>query len=72
MGNALYLKKVSNVARIETYGQGLYLKPCKGWGIGVVGDGLYLKQGGQVVGGHGLLLGPNSLFKNIPVLGWIL
>jgi len=32
----------------------------------MVGDGLYLKQGGQVISGHGLLLGPNSLLKHIP------
>jgi len=72
MGNGLYLKKSSNIARVETDGQGLYLKPYKGSGLDMVGDGLYLKQGGQVVSGHGLLLGPDSPLKNIPVLGWLL
>jgi len=56
MGNGLYLKKGSNIARIQTGGQGLYLKPYKGSGLSMVGDGLYLKQGGQVIRGHGLLL----------------
>jgi len=56
MGNGLYLKKGSNIARIQTGGQGLYLKPYKGSGLSMVGDGLYLKQGGQVISGHGLLL----------------
>ena len=72
MGNGLYLRKGSNIARVEMDGQGLYLKPYKGSGLGMVGDGLYLKQGGQVITGHGLLLGPNSPLKNIPVLGWLL
>jgi len=72
MGNGLNLKKGSNIARVETDGHGLYLKPYKSLRLGMVGDGLYLKQGGQVVSGHGLLLGPNSPLKNIPVLGWLL
>ena len=72
MGNGLYLKKGKNIARVETDCQGLYLKPYKGSGDGMVGDGLYLKQWGQVIGGGGLLLGPNSPLKNIPVLGWLL
>ena len=72
MENELYLKKGSNIARVERDGQWLYLKPYKGSGLGMVGDGLYLKQGGQVVSGHGLLLGPNSPLKNIPVRGWLL
>ena len=45
MGKGLYLKKGSNFARVETDGQRLYLKPYKGSGLGMVGDGLYLKQG---------------------------
>ena len=72
MGNRLYLKNGSNIARVDMDGQGLYLKPYKGSGLGMVGDGLYLKQGGQVISGHGLLLGPNSPLKHIPVLSWLL
>jgi len=33
MGNGLYLKKGSNIARVKTGGQGLYLKPYKGSGL---------------------------------------
>jgi len=45
MGNGLYLKKGSNIARVEMDGQGLYLKTYKSSGLVVVGNGLYLKQG---------------------------
>jgi len=48
------------------------LKPYKGLALGMVGGGLYLKQGGQVISGHVLLLGSGSPLKNIPVLGWLL
>jgi len=51
MRNGLYLKKGSNMARVETDDQGLYLKFFKGSGLGMAGDGLHLKQGGQVISG---------------------
>jgi len=72
VGNRLYLKKGSNIARVKTDGQGLYLKPYEGSGLGVVGNGLYLKQGGQIISGEGFLLGPNSPLKNMLVLSWLL
>ena len=72
MGNGLYLKKGLNIARVETDGQGLYLKPFKGSELGMVGNALYLKQWGQIISGEGLLIGLNSPLKNIPVLGWLL
>ena len=72
MGNGLYLKKGGLVAQAETDGQGLYLKPYEGKGL-THGNGLYLKQGGKFhYDGKGLLLGPNSPFRNIPLLGAIL
>ena len=39
---------------------------------GVRGNGLHLTVGSSIYNGNGLLLGPHSPFKNIPVLGWII
>ena len=72
MGSGLYLKKGGLVIQVETDGHGLYLKPYKGKGLESYGDGLYLKQGEKLYDGKGLLLGPNSPFANIPILGAIL
>ena len=72
MGKGLYLKKGGCVCRVETDGKGLYLDPVNGSGLRLFGDGLYLKQGNKFVDGRRLLLGPNSPFKNIPILGMIL
>ena len=72
MGSGLYVKKGGLVSQVETDGHGLYLKPFKGKGLQSCGDGLYLKQGGKLYDEKGLLLGPNSPFANIPILGSIL
>ena len=72
MGSGLYLKKGGCVSQVETDGSGLYLKPYKGQRLQSYGDGLNLKQGGKLYDGERLLLGPNSLFANIPILGAIL
>ena len=60
------------VCRIETDGEGLYLGPTSGKGFETVGNGLYLMKQGGLYNGRGLILGPNSPFKNIPILGMIL
>ena len=72
IGNGLYLKKGSGVCRIETDGEGLYLGPVSGKGFETVGNGLYLMKQGGLYDGRGLVLCPNSQFKNIPILGMIL
>ena len=38
----------------------------------VEGDGLFLKHGNDISDGAGMLMGKNSLFKNILVLGLLL
>ena len=52
-------------------GQGLYLAPWSK-GSSISGSGLFMKSGSGYVEGSGLLLGPNSPFQNIPILGMIL
>ena len=68
----MYLKKGSGVCRIETDGKGLYLGPASGKGFENVDNGLYLMKQGGLYDGSGLILGPNSPFKNIPSFGMIL
>ena len=73
IGNILYLiKKGGSVCQIETDGQGLYLGPTSGKGFETVGNGLYLINKVGLHDSAGLILGPNSPFKNITILGIIL
>ena len=72
IGNGSYLMKGSGVCRIETDGKGLYLGSASGKGFENVGNGLYLMKQGGLYDGSGIILGPNSPFKNIPILGMIL
>ena len=71
-GNGLFLGKrgYGIAAKIDFNKEdnGLTLTPVEGDRY----DGLYLKHDGQVYQGKGLLLGPKSPFKNIPLLGLIL
>ena len=70
-GNGLYLFKRGHCIKVDPVkGNGLYLTSHSSGHA--VGDGLYLKRGGAVHNGEGLILGKNSLFKNVPILGWIL
>ena len=70
--NGLYLKKRSDVCRIETDGEGLYLGTKSGKGCETVGNGLYLMKQGGLYDGRGLIIGPHTPFKNIPILRMIL
>ena len=66
------MKKGGCVCEVETDGKGLYLSPTSGIGLQTLGDGQYIKREGNITEGSGLLLGPNSPFKNIPLLGLLL
>ena len=69
-GDGLYLHKHDKCYRVQKCkGNGLYLAPYLCF---VEGDGLFLKLGDDISDGTGLLMGKNSPFKNIPVLGWLL
>ena len=71
-GSGLYLGKhgrgVSQIHLVE--GGGLYLSPLfypeEGY------DGLYMTHNDKMYKGSGLILGKNSPFRDIPILGWLL
>ena len=60
------------MCQIETDGSELYLGSRNAKGFETVRNGLYLMKQGELYDGRGLILGPNSPFKNIPILGMIL
>ena len=69
-GDGLFLQKGGYCYRADPVeGNGLYLSPHN---VLTHGDGLFLKHGSNIHDGKGLLLGANSPFKNIPILGLIL
>ena len=68
-GQGLYLQKNGHCAKIQLVnGGGLYLAPHPRLHHG---DGLF-KTDGSEIKGKGLLLGPNSSFKSIPLLNILL
>ena len=70
-GAAIYVKRGENAYKVVPEGQGLYLRPWNK-GSSISASGLYMKQGNGYFDGRGLLLGLDSPFKNIPILGMIL
>ena len=71
-GVKMYLQKKGRCFSLnKTMDGGIKLRPRPKL-AGVHGDGLYLRHGSNIFHGEGLILGKNSPFKNIPVLGWIL
>ena len=66
-GFGLYLHKRGKCYRVQKMkGNGLYIAPHPPF---VEGDGLFLKNGNDISDGACLLMGKNSPFKNIPILG---
>ena len=69
-GNGLFLQRHGKCYQVQKCkGDGLYLAPHLPL---INSDGLFLKRGRDISDGAGLLIGKNSPFKNIPVLGWLL
>ena len=78
-GDGIYIRKGKHCYRANPVkGDGLFLSRHHGGGHGgggvptSLGDGLFLRHGRNVYDGKGLILGRNSPFKNIPILGWLL
>ncbi len=66
-GNGLFLgKRGKGCAKIDFTDGGMHLTPVKSEQVG-----LHLRNDGEIHG-EGILLGPNSPFKNIPLLNLIL
>ena len=71
-GDGLYLNKSGHCVKVDPVkGNGLYLTPHRGLS-GLHGNGLYLKRGSTIQEGSGLIFGPNSPFKSIPILNLLL
>ena len=73
-GVKMYLQKDGiSYALKKTKDDAMQISPCPHL-TGVYGDGLYLRRAGSglIYRGEGLILGPQSPFKNIPILSWIL
>lgn len=69
--DVFYIKRKGIPAKVMKMGNGLLMKPWSR-GSSSLGDGLYLKRGSAISEGSGLILGPNSPFSSIPILGMLL
>ena len=71
-GNGFFLHKNNDWYKMTptAKGKGLYLARPRF--PGSYGNGLFVKRGKLISEGSGLILGPNSPFKNLPLLNLIL
>jgi len=65
---AAVYQKGGCVCEIETDGKRVLLEPADGESFKKLGNGLYLRKEGEIYDGKGLLLGPQTPFKNIPII----
>ena len=66
-----FISRKEVMCLIETDRDGPYLGPVNGDGFETLGNGLHLKRKGGLLSA-GLILGTNSILKNITLLGMIL
>ena len=71
-GLKMYLQRDGHCFNLKRKGNGMYLtrRPQLSGTRGQ--DGLFVRTGSNLYDGEGLLLGSQSPFRNIPVLGWLL
>ena len=70
-GLKMYLQKNNHCFSLEKCGNGMVFTQGPRL-AGVRGSGFYLRVGSNIYEGEGLILGVNSPFKKIPILGWLL
>lgn len=67
-GNGMFLGRKDYTYQIRHSGEGLLFTPAEKSKT----RGLYVRHNGRIFQGEGIIFGPNSPFKNIPLLGIIL
>ena len=70
VGYGFYIKRGGKVCCVTIRGNDLHLKSASL--PQAYGNGLYLKHGWRFYKGSGLILGPNSPLKNVPLLCMLL
>ena len=71
-GCKIYLQKKGRCFNVRANGNGINFLPRPPLAGMPRDNGLFLRVGTSVYDGKGLLLGPHSPFRKIPILGWIL
>ena len=73
-GDGFYLNKNNSWYKLSpgAQGRGLYLAPRPPFQGKTYGNGLFAKRDNQITEASGLLLGPNSPFRNVPLLNLLL
>ena len=71
-GCKIYLQKKGRCFNVRSTGNGIHFSPRPLLAGMPRDNGIFLRVGTSVYDGKGLLLGPHSPFRKIPILGLIL